>query len=38
MINSWFTVEKIDKDTWIISDYCHPEETHCCLIDKYYII
>lgn len=33
MINSWFTVEKIDKDTWIISEYRHPEETHCYLLN-----
>jgi len=33
MINSWFTVEKIDRDTWIISEYRHPEETHCYLLN-----
>lgn len=24
----WFTVEPIDHDTWVISEYGHPEETH----------
>ncbi len=33
MIDSWFTVEKIDKNTWIISEYRHPEETHCYLLN-----
>ncbi len=33
MIDSWFTVGKIDKNTWIISEYRHPEETHCYLLN-----
>ena len=29
---SWFTVERIDDDTTVISEYGHPEETHCYLL------
>lgn len=29
---SWFTTEKIDEDTYIISEYRHWEETHCYLL------
>lgn len=29
---SWFTVERIDSDTIAISEYGHPEETHCYLL------
>ena len=29
---NWFTTEQIDKDTFIISEYRHPEETHCYLL------
>lgn len=32
-MHNWFTIEKIDKDTWIISEYRHPEETHCYLLN-----
>lgn len=28
----WFTVEKIDSDTFAISEYKHWEETHCYLL------
>lgn len=28
----WFTVEKIDNDTFVISEYKHWEETHCYLL------
>ena len=28
----WFTVEKIDDGTYVISEYRHPEETHCYLL------
>lgn len=28
----WFTVEKIDADTYVISEYKHWEETHCYLL------
>nr|WP_097016035.1 MBL fold metallo-hydrolase [Anaerocolumna aminovalerica] len=30
-MKNWFTVEQIDKDTYIISEYWHCEETHCYL-------
>lgn len=29
----WFTIDKIDKDTHIISEYRHFEETHCYLLE-----
>lgn len=29
---SWFTVEQVDPDTYIISEYRHWEETHCYLL------
>lgn len=29
---NWFTVEKIDDGTYVISEYRHPEETHCYLL------
>ena len=32
MMNSWFTVEEIDNDTYAISEYQHWEETHCYLL------
>lgn len=32
-MENWFTVIQIDKDTWIISEYRHPEETHCYLLN-----
>lgn len=32
-MDNWFTVGKIDKDTWIISEYRHPEEAHCYLLN-----
>ena len=28
----WFTVETIDKYTFVISEYKHWEETHCYLL------
>ncbi len=31
-MNSWFTVEEIDNDTYAISEYQHWEETHCYLL------
>lgn len=31
-INDWFTVDKIDEETYIISEYRHWEETHCYLL------
>lgn len=29
---SWFTAERADSDTIMISEYRHPEETHCYLL------
>lgn len=31
-MDKWFTVEKIDGDTFAISEYGHWEETHCYLL------
>lgn len=31
-IHDWFTIEKIDLDTFVISEYKHWEETHCYLL------
>lgn len=31
-MNKWFTVEKIDADTFAVSEYRHWEETHCYLL------
>lgn len=31
MDNNWFTIDKIDDNTYIISEYRHWEETHCYL-------
>ena len=31
-MDSWFTVEPIDGETWAISEYRHWEETHCYLL------
>ena len=31
-MENWFTVKKIDKDTFAISEYKHWEETHCYLL------
>lgn len=32
-MNNWFTMEQIDKDTFIISEFRHWEETHCYLLN-----
>lgn len=32
-MNDWFTVDEIDKSTYIISEYRHWEETHCYLLN-----
>ncbi|GFI55167.1 hydroxyacylglutathione hydrolase GloC [Clostridiales bacterium] len=32
-MNDWFTVDKIDNNTYIISEYRHWEETHCYLVN-----
>ncbi len=31
-MNGWFTVERIDTQTFAISEYQHYEETHCYLL------
>lgn len=31
-MGDWFTTEKIDSDTFVISEYKHWEETHCYLL------
>ncbi len=31
-MKDWFTIDKIDDATYIISEYRHPEETHCYLL------
>ena len=31
-MKNWFTIDKIDDTTYIISEYRHPEETHCYLV------
>lgn len=32
-MKEWFTINKIDDDTYIISEYRHWEETHCYLLN-----
>ena len=32
-MNDWFTIDQIDRDTYIISEYRHWEETHCYLLN-----
>ncbi len=32
-MKDWFTIDKIDEDTYIISEYRHWEETHCYLLN-----
>jgi len=32
-MNNWFTLDRIDKETYIISEYRHWEETHCYLLN-----
>ena len=31
-MNPWFTIDRIDSDTYILSEYRHWEETHCYLL------
>ena len=31
--NDWFTIDRIDADTYCISEYRHWEETHCYLLN-----
>jgi len=32
-MNDWFIIDQIDKETYIISEYRHWEETHCYLLN-----
>ncbi len=32
-MNDWFTIDKIDANTYVISEYHHLEETHCYLLN-----
>ena len=32
ILENWFTIEKIDTTTYVISEYKHWEETHCYLL------
>lgn len=32
-MNNWFTIDQIDRDSYIISEYRHWEETHCYLLN-----
>jgi len=32
-MKDWFTIDQIDKETYIISEYRHWEETHCYLLN-----
>lgn len=32
-MNDWFTIDRVDSDTYIISEYRHWEETHCYLLN-----
>jgi glyoxylase-like metal-dependent hydrolase (beta-lactamase superfamily II) len=32
-MDDWFTIDRIDKETYIISEYRHWEETHCYLLN-----
>lgn len=32
-MGDWFTIDKTDEDTYIISEYRHWEETHCYLLN-----
>ena len=29
---AWFTTDKVNESTYTISEYRHPEETHCYLL------
>ena len=33
VMEDWFTIDRIDKDTYSISEYRHWEETHCYLLN-----
>ena len=32
-MKNWFTIDRVDKDTYIVSEYRHWEETHCYLLN-----
>ena len=32
-MKEWFTIDRVDQDTHIISEYRHWEETHCYLLE-----
>ena len=32
-MDNWFTIDRIDSETIIISEYRHWEETHCYLLN-----
>lgn len=32
-MNDWFSIDEIDKNTYIVSEYRHWEETHCYLLN-----
>ncbi len=32
-MKDWFTIDKVDRDTYIVSEYRHWEETHCYLLN-----
>lgn len=32
-MNNWFTIDQVNKDTYIVSEYRHWEETHCYLLN-----
>ena len=33
MRKNWFTIERLERDTYVISEYKHWEETHCYLLN-----
>lgn len=33
MMKNWFTIDRVDKDSYIVSEYRHWEETHCYLLN-----
>ena len=32
-MDNWFTIDRVDDNTYIISEYRHWEETHCYLLN-----
>ena len=32
-LDNWFTIDRVDDNTYIISEYRHWEETHCYLLN-----